>query len=124
MGDAIESAFGRHFVAVFRNEAGVVGFDLQCDGNDFGRVAHFEVQLGLKRLLEPEDVAVLYVASVFAEMGGYSFGAGFLGDERGFNRIGLDQNAVRVTRVARLTQGGCVVDIDAETERHVQALPP
>jgi hypothetical protein len=55
----------------------------------------------------------LDVTAVFAEMGGDAVGAGLFGDEGRFDRVGFDQDAVRITRVARLAKGGGVVDVDA-----------
>jgi hypothetical protein len=46
------------------------------------------------------------------------------GNEGGFHRVWFDQDALRITRVTRLTQGGGVVDVDAEAERHGQTFPP
>ena len=122
--DAIESTFGGYFVAVFGNETSVVWFDLECDRHDFGGVAHFKIKLGLERFFQPEDVAVLDVAAVLAKVGGDAVGAGLFGDEGGGDRVGFDQDALRITRVTRLTQGGGVVDVDAEAERHGQTFPP
>ena len=122
--DAIESALGGDLVPVFGDEAGVVGLDLERDGEDFGRVAYLEIQLGGEALFELEDIAVLHVATVFAEVGGDAVGARPLGNEGGFDRIGFDEDAVRVTRIARLPQSRGVVDVDAEAEWHSQTLPP
>ena len=57
-------------------------------------------------------------------VGGDAVGAGLFGHEGGFDRIGFDQDAPRITGVTRLTQGGGVVDIDAEAEGHGQTFPP
>ena len=122
--EAIEPAFRGYFVAIFRNEAGIVGSDLECDGHDFRRVAHFEIELGLERFLQPEDIAILDVAAIFAQVCGDAVGSGFLRNEGGGDRVGFDQDALRITRVPRLAQGGCVVDVDAEAERHGQTFPP
>ena len=54
---------------------------------------------------------------------GDAVGAGFFGDEGGLDRVGLGEETIRMARVAGLPQGGGMVDIDAETERHNQILP-
>ena len=64
------------------------------------------------------------MATVLAQMRGDAVGAGLFRGQRGRDRIGFDQGAVRIARVTRLPQGGRVVDIDAEAERHGQTLPP
>ena len=124
MSEAIESTFRGYFVAIFWNEAGIVGSDLECDGHDFRRVAHFEIEFGLERFLQPEDIAVLDVATIFAQVRGDAVSSSFLRNEGGLYRVGFDQDAVRITRVACLTQGGGVVDIDAEAKGHGQTSPP
>jgi hypothetical protein len=57
-----------------------VGFHLECDGHDLRRVSHFEVELGLEGLFQAEDVTVLDVTAVFAQMRGDPIGAGLFGN--------------------------------------------
>ena len=61
---------------------------------------------------------------VLAQVRGDAVSSSFLRNEGGLYRVGFDQDAVRITRVACLTQGGGVVDIDAEAKGHGQTSPP
>ena len=47
---ASRPAFGGDFLPVFRDEADILGQNLQRDFENLERVAHFEVQLGVEAL--------------------------------------------------------------------------
>ena len=70
------------------------------------RGRHLEVQRHAKRLGQPLDVMIGYVAPVFAEMRGDPVRAGLLGKLRRPNRV-------RIVAAARIANGGHVVDVHA-----------
>ena len=43
LADRVESAFGRDLLAAFGDETDDIGLKLERDGEDFGRVGHFQV---------------------------------------------------------------------------------
>src|SRR5271166_240991 len=110
----IEAALGGDLAAILWDEADILGQDAEGDGEDLGGVAHFEIQPGNDALAEAEDVAILDVAAICAEVDGDGAGAGALACAGGEEDIGLDHRRLRHGGVARLAEGGDVVDIDAE----------
>ena len=66
----IEAAFGGDFRAVLGNEADFLGQDAQRDLEDLGRVAHLEIELRIDALAQAEDVAILDVPAIGAQMDG------------------------------------------------------
>src|SRR5260370_24873954 len=72
----IETAFGRHFLALFWDKTDFVGHNSQSNIDNLRRVAHFQIQFGHDVLAKPIDVAVLYMAPVAAQMRNYPLRAG------------------------------------------------
>ena len=110
----IETALGRDFAAVLRHEARVIGQDFQRELHDLRRVAEFKVQLRDHAVAQPHEVAILDVPPVGAQMHGDPAGPGTLADGCRRDDIRLAVGRVGRPRVARLPQGGDVVDVDAE----------
>ena len=110
----VEPAFGCDFLPVFGDEADGVGFDVECDVDDFVCDAHFEVEADLEDLPEQLDVAVLDVASVLPEVDGDLVGAGHFADFCGGDDVGREPFSC-------LAQRSDVVDVDAEFD-HVCPL--
>ena len=110
----VEAALGGDLAPVLRDEADILGKDAQGDGEDLGGVAHFEVELGDDALAQPEDVAILDVAAVGAQVDGDAAGAGPLANAGGGGEVRLDVVRLGHGGVTGLPQGGDVVDIDAE----------
>ena len=89
MRNHIEAAFGCHFFAFFRNEAGFVRHDAQGDIDNFWRVAHFEIQFCDDVVTQPLDIGILNVTTVGPEMGDDALCASALTNGRRRHRIGL-----------------------------------
>ncbi|MNF77262.1 hypothetical protein D3C84_594030 [compost metagenome] len=68
---------------------------------------HFEVHAGLQHVLEQQNVALLNVPTVFAQVHGDAVGARLF-------RVQCCLDRVRVTGAPGLTQGGNVVDVHAK----------
>ena len=67
----------------------------------------------MRTCAQAADVAVLDVAAVFAQMGGDAVRAGGFANQRRLDRVRL---AALAPAVARLAQGGDMINIDAELE--------
>ena len=112
--DDVESAFGGDFLTIFGDETGFVGACLEGDFDDFGCVAHFEVESQAGFSAEMFYVGVLDMATVGAEVDGDSDGTGGEALACGFENEGFGVVGERVFWVARLANGGDVIDVDAE----------
>ncbi|KPM82876.1 hypothetical protein AOR10_24590, partial [Vibrio alginolyticus] len=66
-----------------------------------------EVHAGVEHLGQQAHIALLDMPAVLAQVDGDAIGAGLLREQRRLDRV-------RVAGTASLTQGGDVVDIDAE----------
>ena len=113
LGRDVQAAFGGQFGAAFGHQANDVGFETEGDGDDFRRVGHFQVEAGFDGLAEFDDVAVLDVPAVFAQVGGDAVGAGGFADESGFDGVRF---AAIASAIAGLAQGGNVINVDPEFE--------
>jgi hypothetical protein len=69
----------------------------------------FEVHARQQLRRERDDVGILDVAAVFAQVQGDAVGAGLLGHQRGADRV-------RVRGAARVAQRGDVVDVHAKVD--------
>ncbi len=114
MFDAVEAPFRGDFLAVFGDEADVVGLDAKGEVEDFLGVAHFEVELRHEAVAELANVLVLDVAAVGAEVDGNAMCPGAFASGSSFEearlRIGMREHG----GIAGLPKGGHVVDVDAE----------
>lgn len=111
----IEAALGRDLAATFGHKHGGVGLDAAGDTDHLVGRGHFEVELDADELAEQEQVAVVDVAAVFAEVDGDAVGTAKLGLVGGADRIGLALSEA-FALVPRLADGGDVVDVDAELD--------
>ena len=103
----VEAAFGGDFLAALGDHADFVGTDAEGDFEDFGVVAHFEVERdGGEGGADVEEVGIPDVAAVFAEVDGDAVGAGRGGEEGGVEGAG-------VGGAAGVADGGYVVYVDA-----------
>ena len=115
-GDDVEAAFGGDFGAAFGDEADFVRLERLGDGDDFRHVGHFEVHFGADGFAERVNVAILDVASVFAEVDGDAVRARRLGLGGGEDGIRFGHDFVVAGLVAGLSERGDVVNVDAELE--------
>ena len=99
------------FLPTFGHHADDFGFELVGEGDDLGRVGHFEIEPGANGLSQFPDVTVLNVAAVFAQMGGDAMSTRLLADQRGRHGVWF---ADKKSTVTGLPQSGDVVDVNAE----------
>ncbi len=117
--DGVQAALGGDLAPVLGDQADILGQHAEGDGEDLGGIAHLEVELRDDVFPEAEDVAVLDVAPIRAEVDGDAAGAGALANAGGGDDVGLDGGRLRHRGITGLPQGGHVVDIDAEFQsRH------
>ena len=105
----VEAAFGRAFFAPFGNETGGVRGGGNRDPHHFLGGRHFEIERLGELTLQPRNVVIADVPTIFAQMRGDSVGAGL---DRDLGRM----HGIRVMPAAGITDGGDVIDIDAEAE--------
>src|SRR6266542_1180278 len=118
----VQAAFGGYLLASLRDQANNVRPGVEGDLDDLRRIGHFQIEPGLQAPAQLGDVAVLDVASIFAEMRGDAMRPGGLAEERGCNRVRLSLGAAAVTRFAERRD---VIDVDAKLEGHGRyGLPP
>ncbi len=113
----IETTFGRHFCATLRDERTHLrdGLEGAGDADHLARRGHFQVELGGDGLAQPQHVAVVHMTAVLAEMHRDNFSTREFGLMRGKDWIGLPEDALGgEAAVARLADGGDVIDVDAE----------
>jgi hypothetical protein len=103
----VESAFGGDFFAFFGDEGDVVGLDAEGDRDHFVGGGHFQIQVVTDGLAQDLDVAVLDVATVFAQVDGDAIGSREFNDRGGGDGVGFDG-------AAGLADRGDMVDVDAE----------
>ena len=104
----VEPAFGRHFLAFFRDERALLRPEGDGDRGDLVRGAHFQVELHLDGVLQDADVTVLDVTAILPQVDGDDVGPGQLGERSG-------PDGVRLDRPSGLPDRGDVVDVDAES---------
>jgi hypothetical protein len=105
----VEAAFGCAFFAPLGHETGGVRGGGNSDAHHFLGRRHFEIE-GLGEFsLQPRNVVIADVPPIFAQMRRDSVGASF---DRDLRRA----HGIRVMPAAGVTNGGDVIDIDAEAE--------
>ena len=114
--DEIESALGRDFLALFRNETDFIRHDTQREVDDLGGVSHLEIEFRHERFAQTFDVAILNVTPVRTQMRGDPVRTGALADARDRDRIRLAVFRFRHRGVTRLPQCGDVIDVYAESK--------
>jgi hypothetical protein len=103
----IQSAFGGQFLTPLRHQADILRLDLKGDADHLLGDGHFQIHARLQEGPEGEDIGILNVAPIFAQVQGDQVGAGRLGEQSSLQWTGK-------ARAARLAQRGDVVDVDAE----------
>ena len=111
----IQTAFGRHFLTPFWNEADDLGPDLERELNDLRSVAHFQIQPRRDPTAKLHDIVILNVPSIFPEMRGDSESARGFTNQSGFDGTGF---AFGPSTIAGLAEGGDVVNVYAQLEWH------
>src|SRR5689334_17514291 len=106
---SIEPALSCPFATFFRNNASRMRPGRQCDPQHFLGRGHFQIQWFVDLRFQTRNVIVANVASVLAQMRGYAVATGGNRQLCGTYRIG-------VAPTARVTDGGNVIDVDAETK--------
>ena len=98
-----------HFQPAFGHDADDVRLEFKGDGNDFGRVGHFQVQARLDLFAQAPDIAVLDMATVLAQMRRDAVRTGLLAEQRRRNGIGFTMAKAAIPRFA---DRGNMVNID------------
>ena len=114
-GDGVEASFGGDLRAVFGDEANFGGLEVEGKVEHGGGGGHFEVELFAAFAAESENVIVLDVATIFAEVDGDGVGTGAEAEQGGGNGVGFRHDTRDRDAVPRLTKGGKVIDVDAKT---------
>jgi len=109
--DDIEAAFGGDFLPAFRHEADDMWLEFQRNGDDLGRIGHFEIQARFDGFAQTPHVAILNVPAVLAQMCGNAMRAGSFTEQGGFNGARF---AVGQTPIAGFADSGDVVNVDSE----------
>ena len=116
VGDDIEAAFRGDLLAILGHQAAEIWLHFTGHGDDFRSGSKLKIQVNADRFAQGENVAILNVAAVFAEVDGDGVGAcgfAFLGSREDI-RLGIV--SVEHGGVSRLAKGGHVIDVDAEFE--------
>ncbi|MNV35359.1 hypothetical protein D3C71_1268060 [compost metagenome] len=103
----VQSAFGGQLLTGFGHQADMRRADAFGELHHFFGDAHFEVHAGLQHILEHQNVALLNVPAVFAQVHGDAVSARLFRVQRCLDRV-------RITGAPGLTQGGNVVDVHAK----------
>jgi hypothetical protein len=120
-GGGVETSFGSDLSAVFGDEADFGGLEAEGEVEHGGGGGHFEVELFAAFTAESENVVVLDVATIFAEVDGDGVGTGAEAEQGGGNGVGFRHDTRDGDAVPRLTKGGEVIDVDAKTN-HILIL--
>ena len=114
-GDGVEASFSGDFGTVFGDEADFGGLEAEGEVEHGGGGGHFEVELFAAFAAESENVVVLDVATIFAEVDGDGVGAGVEAEQGGGNGVGLRQDTRDGDAVPRLPKSGKVINVYAKT---------
>ena len=114
MGDTVQPALGGHFFTTLWDKADIGRKNLQGNRHDLGGVPHLEVKLGIDGFFQAVDVVIHNMATVLTEMCGDSYSPSPLGGQRRLDWVRFDVDRASVFRIAGLSHGGDMVDINAE----------
>ena len=117
----IEATLGRDFLALLGDETNFIRLQEEREIDDLGRVADLEIELRHDVGPEPFQVAVLHVAAIGPQMRRDPARPRPLAKACRHERIGLGIFRVRHGGVARLPQGGDMIEINPETQSSHQA---
>src|SRR5579872_141969 len=109
MTDNIEAALGGALGALLRDQAGGMRLRPYGDRNHFVGCRHFEIKRLVDFRLQTRDVVITDMAAIFAQMRGNSVGA------RHDRKLGR-AHRIGVTAAAGISDGGDMIDVDAETQ--------
>src|SRR5207248_1968514 len=112
----VQAALGRQLLSFLRDQARPGGFDALGDRNDLRRRRHLQIERYGKGPSQKENILVLDVAAILAQVDGDPVRAAINGGERRLKEI-------RKSFLAGLAEGGDVVDVDAKS-RHSANAPP
>ena len=107
LADDVEAALGGHLVPPFRHQHGHFRPGRAGDADHLVSRRHFQVELDLRRFLEPADVGILDVPAILAQMHGDAIGAAQM-------RLDGAPDGIGFVSAPGLADGGDVVDVDAE----------
>ena len=111
----IEAAFGGALLALLGNEAAGMRQVAKRNRQHLVGGGHLEIERPGQLALEPGDVGIRDVPAILAQVRGDAVGAGFDGQMRGAQRIGMPA-------AARIADGRDVVDVDAEAQMRAATL--
>jgi hypothetical protein len=114
-GGGVEASFGGDFGTVFGDKANFGGLEAEGEVEHGGGGGHFEVEFIATFLAESENVVVLDVSTIFAEVDGDGVGTGAEAKQGGGNGVGFRYDTRDGDAVPRLTKSGEVIDVDAKT---------
>ena len=112
----IESAFGRHLLTFLGHKHRELRFERNRDGDHLVGRGHLKIELRMHHRFDARQIAVLNMATIFAQMNGDPVCATSLRLESGLDRIGL-------IGLACLAHGGDMIDVDAEFSHKKFANP-
>ena len=115
LGGGVETAFGGDLGAVFGDEANFGGLEAESKVEHGGGGGHFEVELFAAFAAESENVVVLDVATIFAEVDGDGVGTGVEAEQGGGNGVGLRHDTRDGDAVPRLPKSGKMINVYAKT---------
>jgi hypothetical protein len=103
----IQTALGRQLFTTLGDQAAIGRPHSRGDLAHLRGRGHFQIHAGLQDAAEQIDIALLNMATILAQMQRDRIGTGLLGDQGRLDRL-------RITGAARPTDGGDVIDVDAE----------
>lgn len=109
----IESPLGGNFIATLRHEAHNLWMNVEGDFDHLWHVGHFQIETRANCSTEAMDIVVDDMTTVFAEMCCDAVRSSGFAQQGGSHRIGFPAG---LPPVASLSEGGYVVDVDAELE--------
>ena len=111
----VEASFGGDFGTVFGDEANFGGLEAEGEVEHGGGGGHFEVELFAAFAAESENVVVLDVATIFAEVDGDGVGTGVEAEQGGGNGVGFRHDTRDGDAVPRLPKSGKMINVYAKT---------
>jgi hypothetical protein len=111
LGGGIETAFGGDFSTVFGNEADLGRLQAEGEVEHGWGGGHFEVELFAAFAAESENVVVLDVATIFAEVDGDRVCPDAEAEKGGGNGVGFRHDSRNGNAVAGLPKSGKVINI-------------
>jgi hypothetical protein len=114
LGGGIETAFGGDFRTVFWDEADLGRLQAEGEVEHGWGGGHFEVELFAAFATESENVVVLNVATIFAEVNGDRVCPDAEAEKGGGNGVGFRHDTRDGDAVPGLPEGGEVIDVYAK----------